>query len=76
VAKETDGIAGWSAWPTQSPANPFTGTLVTVGLNASSTTLPPTAELELTGATIGDGAPAMWAAPGELFTLSVAPTSG
>jgi hypothetical protein len=64
VAEETDGIAGGSAWPTQPATNPFAGMLVTVVLNAGSPTVPPTAELELTGATIGDGVVAHWIARG------------
>jgi hypothetical protein len=71
VAKETDGIAGGSAWPTQPATNPFTGTLVTVVLNAGGPTVPPTAELELTGATLGDGVIAHWSVEGELMTLAV-----
>jgi hypothetical protein len=64
---ETDGISGGSAWPTQPTSNPFTGTLVTVVLNSGS---PPTAELELTGATIDGGVAADWAVEGELIILS------
>jgi hypothetical protein len=65
---ETDGVSGpGSGWTTQPSSNPFTGTLVTVVLNASS---PPTAELEFTGATIAGGVPADWAVEGELITHS------
>jgi hypothetical protein len=42
-----------------------------VVLNAGSPTVPPTAELELTGANIGDGVVAHWSVEGELTVLSV-----
>lgn len=61
TATETDGV-GPTAWPTQPSVNPFTGTLVTVILNAGAAgppVVPPTLELEFTGSSIG-GATSDW----------------